>query len=400
MASSCRSGAAAARALLGLVWLAAGAAFAARPAPAQGAGRLAGAEPLLLSGRVVRVRGADSVPLPGIRIVAHRVGTDHQGPVDSLKSDAGGRFSFTVARPDTGAMYVVSTLYAGIGYFSAPYSPGARAGADSILLAVFDTSSTGSPLDVAVRHLVVSAADRDGSRDVLDIVQVANPGTATLVPRDSAPTWRMLLPHGIESFRVGEGEVPSEAVRRVGDSLLVRAPFPPGIKQVVVMYVVPQGMPTLRVPIDQPTAKLEVLVEDSLANASGAALAAANPLQLQGRTFRHFSSTRVVRGESAEISFGAPGGGRNLAWVAIVLSALLLASGGYLASRRRAGAGAAPQAAAVAAGADQDALVRQIVALDERYASRQAETPPEEWAAYQTRRAAIKAQLAGRLARS
>jgi len=86
--------------------------------------------------------------------------------------------------------------------------------------------------------------------------------------------------------------------------------------------------------------------------------------------------------------------------VAIVLSALLLASGGYLASRRRAGAGAAPQAAAVAAGADQDALVRQIVALDERYASRQAETPPEEWAAYQTRRAAIKAQLAGRLARS
>ena len=357
------------------------------------------AGPLTLSGRVVRVRGADTVPLPGLRIVAHRVGTDRQGPVDSLRSDPLGRFSFRVARPDTGAMYVVSTLYAGIGYFSAPYSAAARAGSDSILLSVFDTSSTGSPLDVAVRHLVVSAADRDGSRDVLDIVQVANPGTTTLVSRDSAPTWRMRLPHGIESFRVGEGDVPSDAVRRAGDSILVRAPFPPGIKQVVGIYVVPQGMRTLRIPIDQPTARLEVLVEDSLANASGAALAAANPLQLEGRTFRHFSSTRVVRGETAEITFGAAAGGRSLAWVAIALSALLLASGGYIAARRRAGAGAAPEAPSAPAAADQDALVRQIVALDERYASRRAETPSEEWAAYQTKRASLKAQLAGRLAR-
>ena len=395
MASSCRSRSAAARALPGLIGLVAGAAFAAPPVSAQAVSP----GPLLLSGRVVRVKGADTVPLPGLRIVAHRVDARRQGPVDSMRSDAGGRFRFRMARPDTGAMYVVSTLYAGIGYFSAPYAPGQRAGSDSILLPVFDTSSTGSPLDVAVRHLVVSAADRDGSRDVLDIIQVANPGTTTLVSRDSAPTWRMLLPRGIEAFRVGEGDVPSDAVHRVGDSLLVRAPFPPGIKQVVAIYVVPQGTRTLRVPIDQPTARLELLVEDSLANASGAALAAANPLELQGRTFRHFASARVVRGETAEISFGAPGGARSLAWVAIVFSALLLASGGYLAARRRAGAGTQelPTQQAVA---DRDALLRQIVALDERYAARHGETPPEEWAEYQTRRASLKAQLAGRLARS
>ena len=203
----------------------------------------------------------------------------------------------------------------------------------------------------------------------------------------------MLLPRGIEAFRVGEGDVPTSAVRRSGDSLLVRAPFPPGLKQVVVTYVVPQGMRTLRVPIDQPTARLEVLVEDSLANASGAALAAANPLQIEGRTFRHFSSARVVRGETAEISFGAPGGGRSLAWVAIVLSALLLATGGYLAARRRGAAAPAP------APVDQDALLRQIVALDERYAARQAQTPAAEWSAYQSKRASLKAELAGRLAR-
>jgi hypothetical protein len=47
---------------------------------------------------------------------------------------------------------------------------------------------------------------------------------------------------------------------------------------------------------------------------------------------------------------------------------------------------------------DQDTLLRQIVALDERYAARLAETPPAEWSAYQSKRASLKAQLAGRLA--
>ena len=399
MASSCRS--AAARAPLAL--LAVAAALAARPAFAQAPPRpprpAPATGPLVLAGRVVRVRGADTVALPGHEIVAHRVGSDRQGPVDSLRSDARGRFGFRVAKPDSGAMYVVSTLYAGIGYFSAPFSSAQRAGADSIVLPVFDTTSAGAPLDVAVRHLVVSAPDRaDGSRDVLDIVQVANPGTATLVSKDSAPTWHMQLPRGIESFRVGEGDVPSDAVRRSGDSILVRAPFPPGVKQVVGIYVVPQGLKTLRVPIDQPTAQLEVLVEDSLANAGGAALAAGNPLVLEGRTFRHFASTRVVRGETAEITFGAAGGGRNTTWIVIVLAALLLGSGGWLAARRRgAGVAGGPDVAAPAQ-PDQDALLRQIVALDERYAGRQGEVPPAEWSGYQSRRASLKAQLAGRLA--
>lgn len=368
----------------------AAAAVAPRPALAQ-------APSLTLAGHVERVRGTDTLPVAGQRVVAHRVGGPHEGPLDSVRSDARGQFSFRVARPDTGVMYVVSTLYQGIGYFSAPFATTSRAGADTIRLQVFDTSSTGSPLDVAVRHLVISAADKDGSRDVLDIIQVGNPGTTTRVARPGAPTWGMVLPHGIENFRVGEGDVPPDAVRQKGDSLLVAAPFPPGIKQVVAIYVVPQGLAALRVPVDQ-TARLEILMEDSLANASGAALAAGTPLEMQGRTFRHFSSTQVVRGATALITFGPPGGGRNLTWLAIALAALLLGSGAFLAVRRRGGPAPAPAAAAGTA-RDQDALLRQIVALDERYASRRAETPPAEWAAYQAKRTALKAEIAGRVAR-
>ena len=405
MASSCRSAAAAGR-RAALVALAAAA--LAPPARAQVPG------PLVLAGRAVRVRGTDTTALAGQRIVAHRVAASREGPMDSLPSGAGGRFSFRVARPDSAAMYVVSTLYDGIGYFSAPFSSQSRAGSDSIVLAVYDTSSAGAPLDVAVRHLVISAPGEDGSRDVLDIVQVGNPGTTTMVSRGGAPTWHMRLPHGIEAFRVGEGDVPPEAVHQAGDSLLVTAPFPPGVKQVVAIYALPQGTKELKIPLDQPTARLELLVEDTRAGASGAALEGGNPLQLQGRTFKHYSSARVVRGETATVTFGQAGPRTNLAWLAIGLSALLLASGGWLAARRRgafagrggggagAGAGTGPGVAAGAgatgAPANRDALVRQIVALDERYASRQAETPPAEWEAYQAKRAALKAQVAGQLA--
>ena len=242
---------------------------------------------------------------------------------------------------------------------------------------------------------VISAPGADGSRDVLDIVQVGNPGETTRVPRDSTtPTWHMKLPRGIASFQVGEGDVPTSAVVQAGDSLVVTAPFPPGLKQVVVTYVVPRDLATLRVPLDQPTLRLELLVEDSSASASGANLVAADPLTIQGRRFRRFSASDIPVGETVQITFGTAGA-RNLGWLAVVLSAVLLGAGGYIAAQRRQTAGPA----AADAEPDDDALLRQIVALDERYASREAQTPPAEWADYQAKRASLKASLAGRLAR-
>jgi hypothetical protein len=161
----------------------------------------------------------------------------------------------------------------------------------------------------------------------------------------------------------------------------------------VVTYVVPRDLKTLRVPLDQPTQRLELLVEDSSASATGAELAAANPLTIQGRRFRRFSAANIPVGETAEITFGGTTS-RNLGWLAVVLSAVLLGAGGFLAAqRRRVGASVAEPEP------DGDALLRQIVALDERYTGREADTPSAEWAEYQAKRASLKARLAGRLAR-
>jgi hypothetical protein len=352
--------------------------------------------PLVLAGRLVVVRGRDSTALGGAMVVAHRVGAEQQGPVDSAATDAAGRFRFVVARPESASVYVVSSRYAGIGYFSEPFGAAQRDRAHRITLAVYDTSAAGAPLAVSVRHVVVTRPEPDGSHKVLDIIQVRNGGSATRVGPDSlAPTWQMVLPAGITEFAVGEGEVSPSAVRREGGRLLVAAPFPPGEKQILVQYVLPQGNRALRIPIDQATAKLELLVEDSTVSPSGD-LRVADPMEIEGHTFQHFTAELLVAGAAPELHFGRGAGQRS--WIPIVAAGVALLAGLAVAMRRR----RAPVAPAVqaAAGGGRDALLQQLVALDERYEGRESETPPAEWAAYREKRAALKADVARRLARS
>jgi hypothetical protein len=48
--------------------------------------------------------------------------------------------------------------------------------------------------------------------------------------------------------------------------------------------------------------------------------------------------------------------------------------------------------------ADHAALLDAIARLDARYAGREGDTPAGEWSAYQSRRAALKAELEAALA--
>ena len=67
----------------------------------------------------MRPVGADSVPVPGVRVVLHRVAQATQGPLDSALAGPDGGFRFTL-RPDTAAIYLLSARHAGIEYFTTP----------------------------------------------------------------------------------------------------------------------------------------------------------------------------------------------------------------------------------------------------------------------------------------
>ncbi len=339
--------------------------------------------------------GADTAALAGRTVIAHRLSAQAQGAVDSVRSDAAGRFRFRIADPESATVYVVSTRYAGIGYFSEPFTREARDGADAIALAVFDTASTGAPLAVAIRHIVVPQADSAGWRRVLDLIQLHNPDVTTRVGADSAaPVWRGRVPDGVVQPEVGEGEIPASAVRFEGDRVLLLAAVPPGPKQLVLTYRLAPGARQLRVPVDQPTARFEVLLEDRDATATSE-LAADEPLTLEGRRFTHFTASGLAAGASPTIRFARPRSGGVPVAIIVVATAAALAAGAVIQWRRR-GAALAPADAAASA----DALLAAIVALDERYGGREAQVGPAAWAEYQHRRRDLKAKLAARLARA
>jgi len=359
---------------------------------------------ITLAGRLLRVAGRDTVPVPGARVVAHRVGRTRQGPIDSMRTDVRGAFRFAVPVADSGAVYVVSTLYQGLGYFSEPVTIGTAA-MTNLDLQVFDTSSAGPPLEVAMRNVVVSRG-ATGDRRILDIVQVENVGgTARVGPDTLTPTWSARLPEGAGNPQPGASDVPPTSIRFAAGRVNVIAPFPPGDKQVVVTYSMPADARSLTVPVDHNTEQVELLLEDSTAQPPSA-FQAADPSVIEGHTFRRFTALALKPGTSFTVRFGdTRGSQRRATLVAAIAAGLALLLGAAYALTRRRGAATAltPRPAGASADTDftgesQERLLAQVAALDARFDGRQAETSADAWSRYQTRRAALKAELQRRLA--
>lgn len=359
--------------------------FPAVPALAAGQG--------VAAGRVVRTAGGDSLPVPGARVLLHRVGRGFQGPIDSMTADRHGAFRFRFV-PDTSAVYLTSSRYAGIEYFSpAVHLDPARP--DTALRIVVSDTSSRAPVELAARHLVVADPDEEGTRGVLDLIVLRNPGDRTRVAPDSlTPAWTVPLPTGTFGLAPGEGEASAEALRREGDRLQVFAPIAPGEKQLIVQYGLPAAARTMTLTFEQNAGFVNVLVADRGARVTGGALAAADTEVIQGRSYRRWMGT-VPAGATVRIDLGGPF--RAPDWVLRVLIGGLAAGLALVAVRalRRPAVSAGRVAPA---GPDADLLLERIAQLDARYAGREAATDPAEWNRYRAERAELKARLEAVLA--
>ncbi len=346
-----------------------------------------------MTGRVVRPGGGDSVPVPGVRVVLHRVGAVEQGPVDSMPSGRDGGFRFALAR-DTSALYLLSARYQGIEYFSFPLERTADRDPAPVALVVRDTSSR-TPVSVSARHVVIPRPGDDGTRDVLDLVVLVNGGRETRVAPDSlSASWTGPLPPASEGLELGESDVSPDAVTRRGDSVIVSAPISPGEKQLAFQYHLPGGHQAIELPVGAEPVALNVLLEESGASASGPGLVESDSQAIEGRSFRRWTGDVPA---NAVIRISLPGAGGSstpviAALVAVLALALLLAAWRLLPQRAAAAAGGARRD-------DADLLLNQIATLDARYQGREAELPAEEWARYLQRRDALKAAAAAALAR-
>jgi 5-hydroxyisourate hydrolase-like protein (transthyretin family) len=337
-----------------------------------------------VSGAVVRPADGDSVPVPDVRVVLHRVAEAAQGPVDSIHTGADGRFRFQLVR-DTAALYLLSARFHGIEYFSMPLDRAPEPGGEAVTLVVYDTSSS-APVAVTARHVVIPRPGDDGTREVLDLVLLANTGHRTRVAPDSlGASWSGPLPPRSEGLELGESDVSPDAVTRRGDSVIVSAPISPGEKQLAFQYHLPAGGRDVEIPVGSDPVTLNVLLEEAGGTVAGPGLEATDSQMIEGRSFRRWSGDVPARAVVRVTLPGAAGATPILAvLVGLLALSLLVAAWRMLAGTRR---------------ISSNRILDEIASLDARYVGKEKETPPDEWARYIDRRAVLKAELAAALAR-
>jgi hypothetical protein len=251
--------------------------------------------------------GPTAKPLAGTWVVLHRVGMQGRGgPVDSVRTGPGGRYRLVISRVDTTAMYVASSWHAGIAYFSEPI-PTARGRAAALgPIVVYDTTSGGPPIRVARRLVTIALPKKeDGTRSVLELLALENPGKATRITNDTIhPTWAGLLPHGVVQFEAGQGDISAEAVAVRGDSVLVFGPIPPGgEKQLSYSYTLPGTAEAVAIPIDQPTGELDLLLEDTTTHVTAPGVESDGVQPIEQRRFASYRARSLPGASMATLAF-------------------------------------------------------------------------------------------------
>ena len=255
----------------------------------------------------VETPGRDrQLPIAGLMVTLHRVAPDRSGAVDSVRTDAAGQYKIRYQRiASDGAIYFAAAVYRGIAYFSAPLQ-GAQVSGEAGEITVFETTSNAVDFHVQGHHVVVSAPRPDGTRALVEVWELSNDTTVTVVGRDSTTAvWSAPLPRGATNVSGGQGDVAPDAIVQRGDRAALIAAFGPGVKQITYSYGLPASAFPFTLPIERPTSVLEVLLEEPAAQLTSGALRAMDAATTQGRTFKRFLGQDVATGTSVRISVPA-----------------------------------------------------------------------------------------------
>lgn len=378
----------------------------AQPAPSVATGERT------VEGRVRRPIGSlgDSTgmgPAGGAWVTVHRVAKDSQGPIDSVRTDAQGRYRFRwTATGSADAVYFASVMWDGIAYFTSPLRS-ANSRGDEAEITVFDTTSKSFPLTVRGRHLIIGKPDSVNARTVVEVYELSNDSTRTLISVDGpapAATWSASVPAAAIDVRATQGEVSPDAFAFNGGRVSVFAPMAPGVKQVSFSYKLPAESFPVAFTAERGATVFEVLVEELAASVVGNGFATVDPVTIEQRNFRRFLAQDVRDGVRVTVNTPAvPGRGRNLyiAGVLVVIGGAMLLV--LLRSMQRgASARAVPLRADVlyaqhAEPSTPDRLAHEIAALDVMFSAQRAPTDVER-AAYERRRDELKRALTAVLA--
>ncbi len=359
--------------------------------------------------------GGDSTgmgPATSTWVTLHRVGKDSAGPIDSIRTDAAGRYRMRWRPFGAGdAVYFASVTWGGIAYFTAPLRAVSSSG-DEAEITVFDTTSRTFPLTVKGRHLIIGTLDSTDARTVIEVFELSNDSLRTLVTAEGAapaPTWSLAIPKAALDVRVTEGEISPEAFAYADGRVSVYAPIAPGLKQIAFSYRLPAASFPINVIAAQGAVVFEVLLEEPQGTVRGDGVAMVDPVTLENRNFRRFLSQDVRAGADFTIELPTtrtPGRNLYIAGLLVAIGFLMLLMLSR-AMQRRASRGVgvmttpgvvrARVAARVPEAPLHERLAQEIAALDATFA-RQGNPSDSVRAAYDARRAELKDALAEALA--
>jgi len=263
----------------------------------------------------VRPGGQRVDPVGGAWVVLHRVGPDHAGPVDSVRSDARGRYSFNYVRTGSeDAIYFVSASHDGIAYFTPPLAEGKVSGDDGEIT-VFDTTSGRVPITLRGHHVVVSAVDPNARRSIVEVYDLSNDSSVTRVAVGDSPagaTWQTHIPVRASDFKAGQGDVTAAAVSYANGVVSVFAPLAPGIKQLSFSYSLPAKSFPLKLPLEKQTGIFEILIEDKAGSVTGPRMKEVDPVTVDERNFRRFLGSDMPVNSLAVIDLPEPPATRSI----------------------------------------------------------------------------------------
>ncbi len=256
---------------------------------------------------------------------------------------------------------------------------------DDIGLRIYETTNSLDSLSVGTHAIIVPRVDgRSRLMGVLELVELVNDGDRTFVPdlttsgTGMPDLVRFALPPGYQELSI-ESDLPTGSVIEIDRGFALSNAVPPGEFSLLFSYAVEYGGDSITFDRTLPLGarELRLLVPPSLGDVSGDGLAIADETQLGETQYRVLRGDGYEVGASLEIRFtGLPQPsfvesvadfvGRSalttigIPALAALAMAALLAYVFLFRSRQQ-------SAAAALQGAERQAVVDEIAALDERY---------------------------------
>ena len=268
---------------------------------------------------------ANGEPSPGALVVVHRVGPDASGPLDSLRAGRDGGFRFRLPQvpdPASQMIYFASVERGGVNYFGPLVQT--VSDLDSLyLVRSYDTAPAppgGVALPVTLRVILLEQMAEGGAWSAADLIHVRYDGERTLVAAENGATFVYPLPPGATDLELGGTQMTPDAATLADGALRVTSAIPPGEREFVVRYKIPDPFLTLRYP--GTTEEAEILIKEPAPPMDVTGLQPAQPVEDAGVSYRRYAAAKLTDA-TVEIREGKGEPLVPTRWLAVGLAMLL-----------------------------------------------------------------------------